>query len=144
MEEAVRVDRRMATAGVVLGFFVATAASAQNPAHARAHAHKHKPDLADAVQGTYFGDVTSDAAGSTRAGVMLIVTRVGPNRVKVVSDYSRLPEITVPLERAMDKIVQSKGDSVFLFDPDKRPRGLAVTFGDQAVWSGVARRSGGR
>jgi hypothetical protein len=69
----------------------------------------------------------------------LTVTRVGPNLVKVNSDYGRLPEITVPLERAMDKIVQSKGDSVFLFDPAKHPNHLDVSFKNEVSWSGAAR-----
>jgi hypothetical protein len=57
----------------------------------------------------------------------LTVTRVGRNLVKVTSDYSRLPEITIPLTRAMDKIVQARGGSVFLYDPANQPSGLGVS-----------------
>ena len=96
-----------------------------------------KPDLGDAVQGDYGGDVISDSKGSSRDDVRLTVTRVGKNRVEVTSNYGRLPDVTVSLERAMDKIVQRSGDTVFLYDIGKGH--LDVTFEGEVSWSGSRR-----
>lgn len=95
---------------------------------------ERKPDLADAVAGTYVGDVISDSKGSSRSNVTLTVTRTGPNTVQVSSDYPRLPVITVPLTTAMNTIQQAKGDSVFLYDRGKRS--LDVSFLNEVSWSG--------
>jgi len=100
---------------------------------------ERKPDLGDVAEGTYFGDVTSDSKGSSRADVTLTVKRIGVNRVRITSDDARLPEVDVPLMRAMDKIVQSRGDTVFLYDWSKRPAHLDVSFHGPATWSGNRR-----
>ena len=103
-----------------------------------AHAQpQRKPDLADAVAGTYAGDVISDSKGSSRSGVTLTVTRTGPNTVSVTSDYPRLPTITVPLTTAMNTIQQARGDSVFLYDRGKQQ--LDVSFLNEVSWSGTRR-----
>lgn len=98
-----------------------------------------KPDLADAVAGTYHGDVISDSQGSSRSNVTLTVTRIGKNTVEVTSSYGRLPVIRVPLEKAMDKILAASGDSTFLYDPAKSPPGLDVSFRNEVSWSGAKR-----
>jgi hypothetical protein len=102
---------------------------------ATAQLKERKPDLADAVAGTYAGDVISDSKGSSRENVTLTITRSGPNTVTVTSNYSRLPTITVPLTTAMNTIQQSKGDSVFLYDRAKKQ--LDVSFDSEVSWSGV-------
>ncbi len=96
---------------------------------------QRKPDLADAVAGTYHGDVISDSKGSSRSDVTLTVTRTGPNTVSVTSDYKRLPQITVPLTTAMSTIQQARGDSVFLYDRTKKS--LDVSFLNEVSWSGT-------
>ena len=96
---------------------------------------QRKPDLADAVAGTYHGDVISDSKGSSRSDVTLTVTRTGPNTVSVTSNYSRLPQITVPLTTAMSTIQQAGGDSVFLYDRGKKS--LDVSFLNEVSWSGT-------
>jgi hypothetical protein len=96
---------------------------------------QRKPDLADAVAGTYAGDVISDSKGSSRSDVTLTVTRSGPNTVTVTSNYPRLPTITVPLTTAMNTIQQARGDSVFLYDRGKRS--LDVSFNNEVSWSGA-------
>lgn len=98
---------------------------------------QRKPDLADAVAGTYAGDVISDSRGSSRSNVTLTVTRTGPNTVQVTSDYPRLPTITVPLTAAMNTIQQARGDSVFLYDRGKNS--LDVSFNMEVSWSGARR-----
>jgi len=125
---------RFSRRGLVVGLAVMLlplAAQAQSPAP------KRKPDLGDAAQGVYSGDVISDSKGSSQSNVTLTVTRVGVNLVKVTSDYDRLPVVTVPLTRAMGRILQARGDSVFLLDPTKEPTSLDVTFNGEVSWSGT-------
>ena len=105
--------------------------------HAQTEGPKRKLDLGDAAQGHYFGDVISDSKGSSRSGVSLIVTRVGKNLVSVTSDYGRLPQITVPLTLAMGRILQARGNSVFLLDRTKSPPHLDVSFNNEVSWSGA-------
>ena len=121
------VSLELRRAGVALAV-----ALVAGPAFAQA---QRKPDLADAVAGTYAGDVISDSKGSSRSNVTLTVTRTGPNTVQVTSNYSRLPTITVPLTTAMNTIQQARGDSVFLYDRGKKS--LDVSFNMEVSWSGV-------
>jgi hypothetical protein len=97
----------------------------------------HKPDLADAVAGTYAGDVISDSKGSSKSGVTLTVTRAGPNTVKVTSDYPRLPVVGVQLTAAMSNILQKDGDTVFNYD--RKTGQLDVSFHNDVSWSGSRR-----
>ncbi len=94
-----------------------------------------KADLADRVAGTYKGDVTSDARGSSKNGVTITVTRTGPNKVEIKSDYPRIPTVTIALEQAMDAILAASGPSVFLLDTVRSPDRLDLTI-DDASWSG--------
>lgn len=93
-----------------------------------------KPDLADAVAGTYAGDVISDSKGSSRSGVTLTLTRAGPNTVLITSDYPRLPKVGVQLTAAMGSIVQRSGDTAFVFD--RKSGRLDVSFLNEVSWSG--------
>ena len=92
-------------------------------------------DLADRVAGTYKGDVISDARGSSKSGVTITVTRVGPNKIEVKSSYARIPTVTIPLEKAMDAILAASGPYVFLIDTVRSPDRLDLTI-DDASWSG--------
>jgi hypothetical protein len=98
-----------------------------------------KPDLADAAEGVYEGDVISDSKGSSKSGVTLTVTRIGKDLVRVSSDYPRLPVVEVPLTLATGKILQARGDSVFLLDRSQSPAKLDVSFRNEVSWSGVRR-----
>lgn len=97
---------------------------------------KRKPDLADAAEGRYFGDVISDSKGASQSDVTLTVTRIGPNLIRIEADYPRLPTVQVPLTQAMGKILQARGDSVFLLDRAQVPAQLDVTFLGEVSWSG--------
>ncbi|HZV92812.1 MAG TPA: hypothetical protein VFF72_06310 [Caldimonas sp.] len=99
-------------------------------------AGKRKPDLADVAEGRYAGDVISDSKGSSHEGVTLIVRRIGINRVRIESDYPRLPIVEVTLTRALDKIVQARGNTAFVYDWAKRPVRLDVSFDNEVSWSG--------
>ena len=94
-----------------------------------------KLDLADRVAGTYRGDVISDARGSSKSGVTITVTRIGPNKVEIRSDYGRIPTVAIPLEKAMDAILAASGSHVFLLDTARSPDRLDLTI-DDASWSG--------
>ena len=99
-------------------------------------ARRAQVDLADTAAGLYHGDVISDARGSSRSDVTISVDKVGPNTVRVTSDYERLPEFTTRLTRAMQTIQQVGTEQVFLLDLSKRPRTLMVTV-DDASWAGT-------
>jgi hypothetical protein len=98
-----------------------------------------KPDLGDVAEGTYEGDVISDSNGPSQSDVTLTVTRIGPNLVRVDSNYPRLPPVQVPLTQALGKILQARGDSVFLLDRSKSPAQLDVSFRNEVSWSGRRR-----
>jgi hypothetical protein len=98
---------------------------------------ERQPDLGDVAEGRYFGDVISDSKGSSKSDVTLTLTRSGLNRVRITSDYPRLPVVEVTLQRALDKIVQSRGDTVFLYDWSRKPAKLDVSFGNEVSWSGT-------
>ena len=115
----------------------ATASAAPPVAAQTSPGAKRKPDLGDAAEGRYAGDVISDSKGASHSGVVLTVTRIGVNRVHVASDYARLPEVDVTLTRALDKIVQTRGNTVFLYDPAKHPVRLDVSFNNEVSWSGT-------
>jgi hypothetical protein len=108
-------------------------------ARAQAESPTRKPDLGDAAQGSYFGDVISDSKGSSKSDVTLTVTRIGANRVRVSSDYARLPVVEVPLTRAMDKILNASGATTFLLDRSKGETRLDVSFLSEVSWSGTKR-----
>jgi len=90
-------------------------------------------DLATVVAGTYWGDVISDARGSSRSGVTVTVRRVGPNLVEVSADYPRIPTVRIRLTRALNAIVQAGDDHVFLIDRDRDPRELSLTIDDASL-----------
>ena len=92
-------------------------------------------DLADMAAGSYYGSVISDARGAGRSGVAGIVTKTGPNRVSVTSDYARLPPFTIRLTRAMNTIQQVGTSVVFLLDLSRGSYGLMIT-DDDASWAG--------
>ena len=95
-----------------------------------------KLDLADVAQGHYFGEVISDSKGSSKSGVTLTVTKAGKNRVRITSDYARLPVVEVTMEKVMDKIMNAGGSTVFLLDRSKSPPRLDVSFLNEVSWSG--------
>lgn len=96
---------------------------------------KKPTDLADVAQGTYHGDVISDARGSSQSDVTITVTKTAPGTVEVTSSYPRLPKFTTRLTRAMQTIQQASGNTVFLLDLSRTPNRLDITV-DDASWSG--------
>jgi hypothetical protein len=136
---------RAAVAALLLSISMAPAAAnapdSEKQAFAQAetpssHRPDRAPDLADAVEGSYAGSVISDARGSSRSDVNLVVKRVGRNTVHVSSDYPRLPEFKTELTQAMHTIQTTGTEVVFLFDRSKQPPSLDITV-DDASWAGV-------
>lgn len=93
------------------------------------------PDLADLAQGSYHGDVISDARGSSQSDVGITVAKTARNTVSVTADYDRIPTRTFKLTRAMNTIQNVGGTEVFLLDLSKSPLRLDLTI-DDASWSG--------
>jgi hypothetical protein len=123
----------------LLAALLVGAASALAPAGAAAGAPetaRQAADLAHMAEGNYFGAVISDARGSSQSDVRITVTRIGPNRVRIASDYPRLPAFEARLTRAMDTVQNADGDEVFLLDLAQNPHSLHVTV-DDASWAGT-------
>ncbi|HWT13838.1 MAG TPA: hypothetical protein VN231_13880 [Allosphingosinicella sp.] len=124
-------------AALLLGAAATSALVGAGAARGRpAAAAPARADLADTAQGSYFGDVISDARGSSRSEVRITVTKIGPNRVRIASDYARLPAFEATLTRAMDTVQNADGDEVFLLDLAQSPHSLHVTV-DDASWAGA-------
>jgi hypothetical protein len=68
--------------------------------------------------------------------VRITVTRIGPNKIRVASDYPRLPTFEASLSRYLQTIQNVGGAQVFLFDASKSPPTLDIT-NDDASWSGA-------
>ena len=100
---------------------------------ATAAAPERKPDLADMVAGTYEGDIISDARGSSKSGVTITVARVAKDRVSIACDCARIPQVEIPIERAMDAILASSGPHVFLIEMQRNPRRLSLTIDDASL-----------
>ena len=96
-------------------------------------AQQRKPDLADLVAGTYQGDVTADAKGSSHNGVTVTVTRVGRNLVEVTSDYARLPTVRIRIEMAGGAVVNTSGQNTFLIERDRDPSRLDLSIDGAAL-----------
>jgi hypothetical protein len=120
----------LASAILLTAAIAMPSAQAQRTANIRPQAAK---DLAAEVAGTYVGDVISDARGSSQSGVVITVTRVGPNQVQVSANYPRIPTVRITLEAALNSIVQAGGDHVFVIDRDRDPRALSLTIDDASL-----------
>lgn len=125
----------LATAALILSASGTLSGSADAQS-GRSSAIRQPADLATEVAGSYRGDVISDARGSSRSDVTVTVVRIGPNRVRISSDYARLPAFEAALGRYMQTIQNVGGDQVFLFESAKSPPALSITV-DDASWAGT-------
>ena len=106
-------------------------------AYAQSNTAKHKPDLADVAEGTYFGDVISDSKGlkqeqchrDRHTDREKIVSRI-------TSNYARLPMVEVSLTQAMGKILNASTDTTFLLDRSVNPPHLDISFFNEVSWAG--------
>jgi hypothetical protein len=96
-----------------------------------------RPDLADTVLGTYFGDVISDSQGSSQSSVTLYVTKVNRTTVRVASDYARLPTVDVPIAYYGNRVLQTHGAAVFVLNRSKSPQTLDFNPDGSVSFAGV-------
>jgi hypothetical protein len=75
-------------------------------------------ELADVVAGTYLGAVVADARGHSQSDVTLVITKIGPRRVRVRADYDRLRTVEVDLTRAGDDVLSAGGPSLLKLEND--------------------------
>ena len=118
------------TMGLLLAILLpASLATAATPAKSA----ERKPDLADTVAGTYYGDIISDARGSSKTGVTITVTRLAKDRVAISCDCKRIPPVEINIERVMDAILASDGPHVFLIELQRDPNRLGLTIDDASL-----------
>ncbi|HEX5681015.1 MAG TPA: N-acetylmuramoyl-L-alanine amidase, partial [Desulfobacterales bacterium] len=96
--------------------------------------------LADRVAGIYHGDVVSDARGSSRSDVTLTITKLGPRKVRVESDYKRLGTIEIDLTRVGKTIQSAGGRPLLLLDMEQNPPRLSFNPDGEVAYEGVRGR----
>lgn len=84
-------------------------------------------DLADAVVGKYFGEVTADSGGSSRSNVVVVVSRLARNTVRVSSEYGRVGTIDIELTRTEQQVFNATGETAFIVDLASRPATLSLS-----------------
>jgi hypothetical protein len=126
----------MFTRRTIAAFLFASAAASLAPLGAVARPKPRRPDLADQVAGDYDGNVTSDMDGPPKNSVAVTLTRTGPNRVRITSDYPRIPPASVTLTRASGRILNAGGRTSLMYDPGESPPRLELTFGGEVSWDG--------
>jgi TIR domain len=122
-------------AAIVLGLGATWFLSRPAPAPVSGSTSGHV-DPADLASGVYYGGVISDAKGSSRSDVTVTVTKVGPRRVRITSDYERLGTVEVELTRVGDGIQSAGGDTTFLLEPRKEPPTLSYNPHGDVAYSG--------
>ena len=133
---------RRATLWVALMLVILTFAMAQQAASVAIErpasaTKKDRPDLADTVVGTYFGDVISDSRGSSQPGVTLYVTKVNKSTVRIASDYARLPTVEVPIALYSNQVLATRGSAVFVLNRNKSPQTLDFNPDGSVSFAGV-------
>jgi len=103
-----------------------------NKAAEKVDGSKGRAELADAVVGTYYGGVIADSKGPSRSDVTVTITKVGPRRVRVTSDYERLGTVEVELTRSGQSILSAGGDALLVVDVEKSPPHLGYNPGGVA------------
>jgi hypothetical protein len=96
--------------------------------------------LADAVVGTYVGDVISDSRGSSRSNIVVTLTGLGPNAVRATSAYGRIGTIDVELTRIEDKILNAAGDTPLIVDLAAAPATLSLDPHGELAYRGTLKR----
>jgi hypothetical protein len=101
-------------------------------AAAAVQAARERPALADQVEGDYRG-----VLGAGRGDVIVTVTRLAANRIRLMSSHPDLPGGDVRIEMAMGRIVQAAGAASLSFDPTHAPMTLDYSWGPSVMFSGV-------
>lgn len=114
---------RIAILPILLAIAVTAAPAVALAGPAKSTAQR-KPDLADAVAGTYEGAVVADVRGPSGEQVVVTVTRVAKNMIEVSCDCTRMPTVRIALIRTVDAIMNGSGHNDFLVQKGKDPRRL--------------------
>lgn len=94
----------------------------RNPAPEPIAAERRKPvELADLVAGSYYGDVVSDAKGSSRSDVTVTIAKVDKHRVRITSDYTRLGTTETDLTKVGNSIQNTGEGPLLLLELDRNP-----------------------
>jgi hypothetical protein len=96
-------------------------------------------DPADLVVGSYLGNISSDAKGSSRSDVVVTVTRLDRTKVRVTSDNARIGTFEVDLNRIGDNFFNVGGDSTFIAYTAKNPPQLVLTARGEVSYGGIKR-----
>ena len=108
-------------------------------AYAQSNTAKHKPDLADVAEEHVLWRCHFRFQGSSKSNVTVTVTRIGKDRVRITSNYARLPMVEVSLTQAMGKILNASTDTTFLLDRSVNPPHLDISFFNEVSWAGSKR-----
>lgn len=92
--------------------------------------------LADLVAGTYYGDIISDAKGSSRSDVTVTIAKVDKQRVRITSDYDRLGIVETDLTRVGNTVQSVGGVALLLLELEKNPPTLSYNPDGEVAYSG--------
>jgi hypothetical protein len=96
-------------------------------------------DLAGLAAGVYYGNVVSDAKGSSRSDVTVTVTQVSPRKVRITSDYPRLGSVELELDRVSNTIQGVGASALFLLELEKNPPQLNYNPNGEVAYVGQRR-----
>jgi hypothetical protein len=108
----------------------------QEPA---ADAGKNPAALADLVAGTYYGDVISDAKGSSRSDVTVTIAKLDRQKVRITSDYVRLGSVETDLTKVGNTIQSVGGVPLLSLELDKSPPRLSYNPDGDVAYGGQKR-----
>lgn len=108
-------------------FLVVPILAVATPTPTEAQPAPRKLDLADTVSGSYEGSVVADTRGGSQSDVTITVRRISKNTVEILSDYARVPTVTIGLTRASDAILNARGPNNFLIQQGRDPRRLDLS-----------------
>ena len=92
--------------------------------------------LADWVAGTYYGDVISDAKGSSRSDVTVTIAKVNKQRVRITSDYDRLGIVETDLTKVGNTVQSVGGVATLLLELEKNPPHLSYNPDGEVAYGG--------
>jgi hypothetical protein len=139
-----------AAIAIVLGFAVywavvrvadePTATAVKKPVQEpAADAGKNPAALADLVAGTYYGDVISDAQGSSRSDVTVTIAKLDRQKVRITSDYVRLGSVETDLTKVGNTIQSVGGVPLLSLELDKSPPRLSYNPDGDVAYGGQKR-----
>jgi TIR domain-containing protein len=93
--------------------------------------------LADLIAGTYYGEVISDAKGSSRSDVTVTIAKVDRQRVRITSDYERLGITETDLTKVGNTVQNISGGPLLLLELDKNPPRLSYNPNGEVAYGGI-------